>query len=303
MMHLYRIAGLTLAADMALPGAIPADAAEPDVTVARRPVPESLEAPTLTGPVWQVDERRFLLNLPGIGRFLATDGRRLEMEEAPGTTVEDALPFLLGTGVGALLYQRGALVLHASAVADEGRAYAICGPSGAGKSTLAAALCRAGCDFVSDDVSAVSTDSAEGPRLWPDARQMKLFDATIERLDLGANRRGEVRTGVEKHYVEPPQRSADTAVPLGAIYALREAHAGRPPGIERLSPLDGAQLLLKESYRPRLAMGLNGGDRLLASSLAILKTVPVFILTRPRDLDLLEGTAAELRAHWRGLRG
>lgn len=106
----YRISGLRVQSDFELPGSLPADASAADVVVRKCDVPERLEAPTGVGPDWQMDDSRFLLSLPGIGRFLAADGRLLEMQ--PEGDARDAVPFLLGTALGALLLQRGNLVLH-----------------------------------------------------------------------------------------------------------------------------------------------------------------------------------------------
>src|ERR1700744_4871356 len=148
-MYTCRISGLSERAQMELPGVVPfpVPSGSEDVRINRCPVPERLENSSACGPVWEMDETRFLLRLPGIGRFLATDGRTLDMEPAPETDPLDAIPFLLGMGFGALLMQRGGLVLHAAAVALDGRAYVFCGRSGIGKSTLAAALCKTGCRF------------------------------------------------------------------------------------------------------------------------------------------------------------
>lgn len=302
-MPTYRISGLTISAEMDLPGivSVPVPAGTEAVRIRCRPVPEHLDEAIARGPVWEVDKRRFLLRLPGIGRFLAEDGHTLDMEPAAGTEPADALPFLLGTGFGALLHQRGGLVLHAASVAVDGKAYLICGHSGIGKSTLAAALCRAGCSFISDDVSAVALDGDEKPVLWPDGRQLKLFDESIAHLDLEERRRGAVRTGIAKHYVEPPGPEREGPVRLGAIYLLRDQRPPLAAGIERLSRLDSAQALLNESYRRQLVVAMNKAGRQVALTAAILRHVPVFYLTRPRDLDRLAATAQELLAHGRGL--
>ena len=58
--------------------------------------------------------------------------------------------------MGAILMQRRLLPLHGSAIAINGKAYAIVGDSGAGKSTLASAFLNKGYQLISDDVIAVS---------------------------------------------------------------------------------------------------------------------------------------------------
>lgn len=70
----------------------------------------------------------------------------------------ELIPVLLaGTVTALLLTLRGATVVHAGAVAVDGRALAIVAQSGRGKSTLAALLCASGADLVADDVLAVGS--------------------------------------------------------------------------------------------------------------------------------------------------
>ena len=311
-MHNYRIAGLAVMSEIALPGAIPVPpVSDADILIRRRPVPQGLEGAYIRGVTWEVAGEDFLLRLDGIGRLLACGGRTLDVESAAGADPEDIVPFLLSTGLGVLLHQRGGLVLHAAAVARDGRAYAFCGRGGIGKSTLAAALCRSGCGFVGDDIALVDAGSRGHPVVWPDGRQMKLFDTTIQHLGLAARRKDAVRTGVPKYFVEPPTLPEDgdsvaaEGTPLAALYILRDLEPPHSEGIERLPPLDAAQLLLNHSYRRRLVLALarSGANGQVTSTAEILRHVPVFRLTRPRDLARLNGVVARLMDHWQHLDG
>ena len=302
-MPLYRISGLTVAAEMELPGvvALSGPPAPEDVEIRNRPVPDELPGVATRGPIWEMDRRRFLLRLPGIGRFLADSGRTLDVEPEHGTHAADSMPFVLGTAFGALLHQRGKFVLHASAVAVDGKAYAFCGRSGIGKSTLAAALCRAGCRFISDDMSAIDLDEFGEPVLWPDGRRLKLFDDSVSLCNLGDSRREAVRSRIGKHYVEPPSTTVDGPVPLGAVYILHEPAVASPSAIERLSRLDAAQMLLLQTYRRRMVLAMGGAATQVRITGSILRSVPVFQLTRPGDTDGLASAIDQLQAHWRAL--
>ncbi len=295
------MAGLCVLSDLELTGAIPfhGSPSEDFVRVRQCEVPEHLPAPSLQGPNWELDATRLLLRVPSLGRFLVSDGRMLDVEPAPDSSLEEMLPFVLGSGIGAILYQRGGMVLHAASVAVNGQAYAFCGPSGAGKSTLAAALCGAGCDFVSDDVLAVSLDRDGRPVIWPDGRQLKLFKTSIASLGLEGARGKEVRSGLGKHYVESPGGCVSEPLPLRSVFVLRDARPPYTPGLERLSPVDAAQALTNESYRPRLASALTSPARRVGLTGSILRHTSVFYLTRTRNLDLLGETAAGLCEIWR----
>jgi hypothetical protein len=290
---------------MELPGSAPADvpAGKEDVRVCVCPVPERLQEIVDRGSVWELNGRQFLLKLPGIARFLVSDGRTVEVEPAPGTDLSEALPFLMGTCFGALLLQRGGLVLHGSAVALDGRAYVFCGRSGIGKSSLAAALCNMGCEFVNDDVCSVEIDEGGRPVILPDGRRLKLFEASVEKLELRGRECGMVRPGIGKHYVAPPGPASKGAVPLAAVYMLKDQKLPDTSGIEQLSLLVAADALLQQNYRPRLAMALARGSRQLEITAAILRHASVFNLTRTRDINKLRQTAADLTQQWRQMAG
>ncbi|NGM24193.1 hypothetical protein G3576_29660 [Roseomonas stagni] len=303
----YRISGLIVASDVALPMRTlldPMGTPPADVTMSHAAVPDRLDQPTREGPNWTADDRRLLLDLPGIGRFLAEDGRRLALSPAPGVALEDITVFATGTGLAAILYQRGAMLLHASAVVHDGRAFLFCGPSGAGKSTLTAALTRAGCGFLSDDVCAIEP-AAEGPPLvQADGRVLRLYRDSIGHVGLADAMGPPVRQQVPKFHVSPPGGTAATGagVPVAAIYALMEASPATPPGITPLAPVAAAQALLRLSYRRRLALAYGGSGGLAPRIASLLHHAGVCVLHQDRDFAALDGTIAMLFRHWDTLR-
>src|ERR1700761_1113005 len=184
-MHNYLICGLSVASELELPGAIPqsAPATPADVSIRRATLPTALGDAPERGPNWQIAGESILLHVPKVARFQITDGRDIAVEIAAGSREQDAGAYALGAVFGILMHQRGALVLHGSAVARNGEAIAICGHSGAGKSTLAAALCRAGATFVTDDICAIDFDGHGRPCVFPDGRRLKLWQESIDKLD------------------------------------------------------------------------------------------------------------------------
>lgn len=298
-MLVYRIAGLRVAADMTLPGLEPVDDGLPaDVTMCAGAVPAALEAPKAATAFWQADAGRFLLSLPQVGRFLVSGGTSIVADPAPGSALDDTLPFLIGTCIGAVLHQRGLPVLHGATVAWRGRAYVLCGRSGQGKSTLAAALCKAGCTLVADDISALVTDADGRPAVAPDGRRLKLFAPTIRKLALEAGQGGMIRADIPKYYVAPPSGPAPDAVPLGGVCRLSRVRGGPPLATARLSPLVAAQVLADETYRARIARACGADGRAMAAMVAVVRQVPVATLTLADDIRVLEATAAALMARW-----
>jgi hypothetical protein len=302
--HSYRISGLAVASQLELPGAIDAPAADvaPDITVRLQPAPDALEGGVAGGPNWEMAGERVLLRVPRLGRILIEHGRHIGVELAPGATERDVSVFVLGTAFGILLHQRGVTVLHGSAVARDGVAMAICGASGAGKSTLATALCRAGFDFVADDICALGVNSDGRPVVLPDGRQLKLWRESIDKLDLAARQGEAVREGFEKYYIGAPTTAADTPV-LAAIYVLRDARPSLTDGVEPLNLPDAMRMIDVQSYRPTIRAILGSAPRKLAQSAAVLGHAKCFHLTRQRGFEHIDAGVATLLAHWETLRG
>jgi ABC-type multidrug transport system fused ATPase/permease subunit len=176
--HFYRVAGLGVASEIALPGAIAAAQpapSQPDIVVRVGAVPENLPQASARGPTWQIAGDRFLFRIPEVARFLLVGGREVVFETAAGVAPGDISIFLTGTVLGILLHQRGQVVLHASAVRVNGKAVLFCGASGAGKSTLAAALAQRGFPLVTDDFCAVAANGAGAVMVQPDGRSLKLW--------------------------------------------------------------------------------------------------------------------------------
>ena len=250
----YVICGLSVDSEIALPEVQETHGRQsaPDVIVRRGRVPLALDGASGSGPTWQITESRFLFHVPGVARYLIATGREVVIEAETSMDEADALPFLLGTGFGAILHQRGCLVLHAATVSLDGRGVALCGPTGIGKSTLAAALCRMGCGFVSDDVTAIRFDTSGRPIVSPDGRRHRLWADAVEHLSLADRRGSPVRAEIRKFHVDPTGHGTAADLPLAAVVTLSEAHPALPQGIVPLSLADAASLLRKDVYRPSM---------------------------------------------------
>lgn len=304
--QVYRAWGLRMESEIELPfepaASEPADEdSRPDVTtnvtIRRSEVPFELTGALQAGPTWQVADGRILVRVPGVARFLVTEGRDLAFEADPGSSDDNLRIFLLGCGLGALLHQRGSLALHASAIAVNGRAVLFCGPSGAGKSSLAAALGAAGYRMIADDVSLINVNASGPPTVAPDGRRLKLWADAIDALAMEATHDA-VRPGIRKYWVEPPNRACSEAPPLAAIYFLRWEQPPFQPAIEPLRLVAGAELLRSCAYRPRLVQALRQEEVWFQKSLSLLSASRVFRLTRARDFGAMAECVARLEWHW-----
>lgn len=176
-LYKYRAFGLNIESCVAISQISPAEFSQPDVTIEQADlsrVPE--EERRLTGPgsaFFMVDEG-FV--------FQITNGCRICFD-GPEDADRSVLPvYLMGSCMGAVLIQRGFLLLHGSCVTDGTHAVLITGQSGAGKSTTAAEFLKRGWRLVTDDVTCVyEQDGAFMVRSsYP---SQKLWKDTLDRYD------------------------------------------------------------------------------------------------------------------------
>lgn len=297
-MHYYCVSGLSVGSEIVLPGLTSLTTAPsgPDVTIRNSPVPETLENAGASGPTWQIAGSQFLLRIPDIARFLLSEGRDIAFETEGDTDARDVSIFLLGTAFGILLHQREQIVLHASTVRVNGKAVLFCGVSGAGKSTIAAALAQRGFPLVTDDFCAI-TMSGGAPMVHSDGRQLKLWAQAIEKLELGERRGERVRSRLEKFYVEPDETFSQP-LPLGAVYALREARPPHEPGIERPNVVDAALILRRNAYRPLLVTRMGQRANYFHAATAVANNAGIFHLTRSLNFATMPEVIAGLERHW-----
>ena len=299
-LYIYQVSGLSVAADIPLPGLIPCIPSfdyPTDVTISAQRVPTELELASSTGITWQISDDEFLLEVPGIVRMLMRKGRQIDYMAEPGVSDSEIAIFLISSGFGILLHQRDRIVLHASAVRVDGRAILFCGPSGAGKSTLAAALVDRGYDLVTDDFCSVEIANSTSPIVHSDGRQLKLWKDAVDELSLSSRRRAAVRPNIEKYFVEP-QAAVATPLPLAAIYVLRVAGPLTPAGILEGNAIDRAILVKQNSYRPSLIRLMDKTNLYFSASTAIARSSGVFILSRELDYATLPKGLSELERHF-----
>jgi hypothetical protein len=140
--------------------------------------------------------------------------------------------FLVGRVLPWAALLRGHEVLHASAVAINGRAVAFVGETGAGKTSLAVQLLLRGAGFVTDDVLAVDADTKGGVVAYPGASIVSVRPAERELISsAGWERLGVVLGDSVKTYVA--LRGTEGPLPLGALCFIERAD-GAP-----LEPLAG----------------------------------------------------------------
>lgn len=128
--------------------------------------------------------------------------------------------FIVSEPLGILLFQRGDILLHASAVKlPNGDGIVFMGEPGAGKSTTAAAFVKAGCNIISDDLVAIRLID-EIPYLIPSFPQIKLWKKSVEGLGYSYDEVERIVEGANKFAYESKYNFDESKVLLKKIYIL-----------------------------------------------------------------------------------
>lgn len=255
---LHKAYGLSIGADLPLPelSSLSPDAAG-DVDVEIRQM--ALDAPERYGELQQVgpflwaSKTCLWLQIPGVVTFLVREGREILFDPVAGIDEDSIRVFLLGSAIGALLMQRGLLVLHGNAVRIDDRCIVCLGHSGAGKSTLATAFSLRGYETLADDVVAVTADGW----VMPGIARAKLWADSIEHLGLETAGLQRIRPMLEKFSLPLDRSAALEPLALGGLYIL-DQHSLPSPTLESLEGFQRFGKLCEHNYRPRFidAMGL-----------------------------------------------
>lgn len=238
-------------------------------------------------PFLQMNRGDLRLTMEGIGRFRIFGGDRISWEREQETVSEQDLRLLLlGSAVGALLIQRGMLVLHGNALERDGRAIVCMGHSGAGKSTLAYALMEQGWRLLADDLVAITPEGQVLPgipriKLWHDAA--KAFGLETEELP-------PIRQGLDKYLLMGEAvQPASAAVPLVALYLLNrrgyEQAQGDASRITRITSQKLAAMLLRnQAFRPQFVRGLGQEGANFIALAQLQQSVPLATLPLPATI-------------------
>jgi hypothetical protein len=242
----------------------------------------------------------YIWHYPGIAYFVINRLKPTVGWWADGGGREDICALAGGPVLGFTQQLHGLNALHAVAVVHESKAIVVTAPSGFGKSTVLAALLKADCAFLSDDVTAFAIEHEE-VKVMPSAAQVKLRADSVEAL-----LDPEQRESLPLHLSFADKRvvTAETLAPvwpqpaeLRAVFILVPATAESPIEVVRLEGKDAMVGLLANVYRGSF---LVREPRVQARHLEVFSQVadcaPVYAISSPRNLAAVSKVAEAILA-------
>ena len=210
---------------------------------------------------------------------VSADLARMNVRRAVGAAPGMDSVLTSGAALSYQLYRRGHLLLHASGVEVDGRAWAFTGNAGWGKTSVAALLCGEGGELITDDVLRVDLDG-EQPVARLGATELRLRSGSagfVDRFDVGGPG---VRSSADHREVLQLSDHAADRLPVAAVVIPQLDRHSVTPIAEALPPRAAVLTLLRF---PRL-LGWRDPNVLqqqFAGLSELVRRVPVVVVRIP----------------------
>ncbi|WP_144549935.1 HPr kinase/phosphorylase [Peribacillus simplex] len=223
-----------------------------------------------------------MFHVSGTAIFLIQSGSRIVVSPFNGAYEDEIRLYILGTCMGAILMQRKILPIHGSAVAIDGKAYAIVGDSGAGKSTLASALLKKGYQLISDDVIPVTLTNENVPFVTPSYPQQKLWLESLNHFEMDSTNYQSLTVRENKFAIPVQNQFVTDPLPLAGVFELVK---GDNDEIE-VKPIEHLQRFYKlyyHTYRNSFIQQSGLMDWHFNTSAKMIKKIDFYQLHRPTN--------------------
>jgi hypothetical protein len=291
--------GLTILSSLPCPELLPATGT-PQVRVRYGDVPRDWQGVENNGVRFLATPGQLLLDVERVGRFQVRNGNEIIIDRHPGACDDDVRLFLLGSAFGALMHQRGLLVLHGSTVKAGDGCVIFLGRCGAGKSTVATVLHRRGYACLGDDVSAISLEEDGVPYAAPAYPQAKLWVDTLEHFGIDAAGLRRIRPTREKRALPFRPACDEDRIPVQRLYVLSPAAERRDLFLGAVRGVPKCRVLRDYTYRFEYLQGLNLAAEHFKQISHLASRLPIIRINRPGEAYSIEKLAdaveADLRA-------
>ncbi|MCM3574677.1 aldolase [Mesobacillus subterraneus] len=192
--------------------------------------------------------KEFYFKVPGASIFCVKNGNEILVSPFDGYDLDELRLYILGTCMGAILFQRKILPLHGSALSINGKVYAFIGDSGAGKSTLATSLARKGYKLLTDDVIAVTLSPENQPIVTPSYPQQKLWEESLNKFGMSNTSFNPIYKREKKFTVPIKSMFCEQELQLAGVFELVKCE-DHSVSIKEIHNLERLHTLLRHTYR------------------------------------------------------
>ncbi|MGF1728819.1 hypothetical protein [Photobacterium kasasachensis] len=282
--YTYHCFGLNIASELECPELFSDTLTEEaNVTIRFGQVPEKLSNYKAFGVRYFAKPGKLLLTIDDVAKYLIINGNEIIVDPAPKANEDSIRLFLLGSALGALLQQRGMLVLHGSVVDIGDRCVTFVGHSGMGKSTLATAFSQRGYKLLSDDLCAIKFDNNnQTAMVYPGYPQTKLWQDALEQLNHDPETLSRIRPEISKRKLPIHQVFSRQPKPLSHLFQLGSTDE-KTVQCSHLSGADIIECLKTHSYRQQYILGHGLEVAHFKQCIALAQQITSYDLKRPNN--------------------
>ena len=250
---------------------------------------------TLDGVHYNHGENDIFIKWNKLGSFKVDDGREIIVDPAPSIHPSDnriTIP-LLGTVSAIALFQKGYTVLHGGAVTvgNKTGATLFLGGKREGKSTMIGYLMKEGYRIISDDICPIISSQQNIFSVLPSFPKIKLWPNSLEFLNEKPHDHEKVHPDFDKRNLTIDNLFHNEITSVSSIIILGTADKidiARIKGVQAIQELMPHMIINRfTENQPKTIQ-----KSIYYQVIEIVRHIPVYKLTRPRDLHLLPAIAA-----------
>lgn len=221
-----------------------------------------------------------MFHIPETAIFLIENGNKILFSPMEGAQEDELRLYILGTCMGTVLLHRKILPLHGSAIAIDGKVYAIVGESGAGKSTLASAFLKRGYQLLSDDVIPVAVTDENVPVVIPAYPQQKLWIESLNEFEMESSDYQPIIDRETKFAIPVQSQFADEPLPLAGVFELVKTDQDEIE-LHSIQKLERFYTLFTHTYRNFFVQKSGLMDWHFSTLAKIVNKIELYQLRRP----------------------
>jgi hypothetical protein len=244
--------------------------------------------PIYTTQRLKISETDFRIKIEYVARYCVQNGSKIQVLPEKDADQASVQLFLNGSVLGAVLHQKGIIPFHGSSFEYQGKRILICGHSGVGKSSITAAFCQNGAHFINDDITPISFANSF-PIIIPIRTEVKLWDDTLQALQIENKNNKKIRPSIDKFYV-PLLPICNEKKQLDTIVVL-STHNDEAYKVIRPTGIDKYKLIKKNIYRKMYLRGMPQTEKSYFQQLLRLAgCVDIIQVFRPKISDIYSTT-------------
>ena len=225
-----------------------------------------------------------------MGTFAVVDGQEIvcDLHSAELRHHQYVRRVIYNKALPVALLQRGAVVMHASAVVVDGRAAIFLGSRSTGKSTTAAAFHLDGYPVLADDIVGIRLDDGS-PTVLPSVPQLRLESEEVAALDIDETTTSPRPEAPEKRYLN--LTPVADSVPMGCFYVLVE---GESVAVESIAGTEQFFQVVKRTFHDGFLSETDMTPTGFQQCAAVIDASPIRYLRRPKRYDALPSLVDEV---------